>query len=111
MWFLIIKNPQKLDNLSSDYYIRIPHIIWFLLQLYNSGHIHFPYIIIFFNFLLKGLREFPPLKHIILLEIGLKYIISEHNQGHTRGVTKHATFIKLHLEKIGYLKRFGDEDV
>jgi hypothetical protein len=32
--------------------------------------------------LIEGLQEFPTLKIIILLDIGLKCIISDYNQGH-----------------------------
>jgi hypothetical protein len=32
--------------------------------------------------LLEGLQEFPTLKQIVSLNIGLKHIISDYNQGH-----------------------------
>jgi len=40
------------------------------------------YIITFLDFLLKGLREFSTLKQSIFIEIGLKCIISDYNEGH-----------------------------
>jgi hypothetical protein len=42
----------------------------------------FFYIITFLDSLLEGLQEFPILKQIISLEIGLKCLISNYNQGH-----------------------------
>jgi len=58
------------------------HIIRFLMQLYASKHIRFLYIITFLDSLLKGLQGFPTLKQIVSLNIGLKSIISDYNQGH-----------------------------
>jgi hypothetical protein len=55
------------------------HIIKFLMQLYASKYIHFLYIITFLDSLLEG---FPTLKKIVSLNIGLKCIISDYNQGH-----------------------------
>ena len=52
------------------------------MQLYASKHIHFLYIITFLDSLLKGLQGFPTLKQIVSLNIGLKSIISDYNQGH-----------------------------
>jgi hypothetical protein len=36
--------------------------------------------------LLEGLQGFPTLKQIVSLNIGLKRIISDYNQGHNTGV-------------------------
>jgi hypothetical protein len=58
------------------------HIIRFLMQLYASKYIRFLYIITFLDFLLEGLQGFPTLKQIVSLNIGLKRIISDYNQGH-----------------------------
>ncbi len=52
------------------------------MQLYASRNIHFLYIITFLESLLEGLQEFSTLKQIISLEIELKCIISDYNQGH-----------------------------
>ena len=52
------------------------------MQLYASRNIHFLYIITFLDSLLEGLQECPTLKQITSLEIGLKCIISDYNQGH-----------------------------
>jgi hypothetical protein len=52
------------------------------MQLYASKHIRFLYIITFLDSLLKGLQGFPTLKQIVSLNIGLKSIISDYNQGH-----------------------------
>jgi hypothetical protein len=52
------------------------------MQLYASQYIHFLYIITFLDSLLEGLQEFPTLKQIVSLNIGLKHIISDYNQGH-----------------------------
>ena len=58
------------------------HIIRFLIQLYASKYIHFLYIITFLDSSLEGLQRFPTLKQILSLNIGLKRIISDNNQGH-----------------------------
>jgi hypothetical protein len=58
------------------------HIMRFLIQLYASKYIHFLYIITFLDSLLEGLQGFPTLKQIVSLNIGLKCIISDYNQGH-----------------------------
>ena len=50
--------------------------------LLSPKNIHFIYIITFLDSLLKGLQEFSTFKQIIFLEIGLKCIISDYNQGH-----------------------------
>jgi hypothetical protein len=52
------------------------------MQLYASQYIHFLYIITFLDSLLEVLQEFPTLKQIISLNIGLQRIISDYNQGH-----------------------------
>jgi hypothetical protein len=52
------------------------------MQLYASKYIRFLYIITFLDSLLKGLQGFPTLKQIVSLNIGLKSIISDYNQGH-----------------------------
>ena len=52
------------------------------MQLYALRNIHFLYIIPFWDSLVEGPRDFPTLKQIILLEIGLKCIIGDYNQGH-----------------------------
>jgi len=52
------------------------------MQLYASKYIHFLYIITFFDSLWEGLQGFPTLKQIVSLNIGLKHIISDYNQGH-----------------------------
>jgi hypothetical protein len=52
------------------------------MQLYASRNIHFLYIITFLGSLLEGLQEFPTLKQFVSLDIGLKYIMSDYNQGH-----------------------------
>ena len=49
------------------------------MQLHASKYIHFLYIITFLDSLLEG---FPTLKKIVSLNIGLKRIISDYNQGH-----------------------------
>ena len=49
--------------------------------LYASRNIHFLYKIAFLDFLLEGLQEFPTLQQIISLQIGLKCITSDYNQG------------------------------
>ena len=54
----------------------------FLMQLYASKYICFLYIITFLDSLLEGLQGFPTLKQIVSLNIGLKCIISDDNQGH-----------------------------
>jgi hypothetical protein len=62
------------------------------MQLYASKYIRFLYIFTFLDSLLEGLQGFPTLKQIVSLNIGLKRIISDYNQGHiirelrTRGV-------------------------
>jgi hypothetical protein len=48
------------------------------MQLYASKNIHF----LFLDSLLEGLQELPTLKQIVSFGIGLKYIISDYNQGH-----------------------------
>ena len=40
------------------------------------------YVFTFFDSLLEELQEFPTLKHIISLEIGLNCIITYYNRGH-----------------------------
>jgi hypothetical protein len=73
------------------------------MQLYASKYICFLYIITFLDSLLEGLQGFPTLKQIVSLNIGLKYIISDYNQGHiirelrTRGGSAHIYWI-LDLE-------------
>jgi hypothetical protein len=52
------------------------------MQLYVSRNIHFLCTITFWDFVLEGLEEFPTVKQITALEIGLKCIISDYNQGH-----------------------------
>jgi len=52
------------------------------MQLYASKNIHFLYIITFLDFLLEWLQEFPTLKQIVSLDIELKCIISDYNEGH-----------------------------
>jgi hypothetical protein len=52
------------------------------MQLYASKYIHFLYIITFLDSLLEGRQGFPTLKQIASLNIGLKRIISDYNQGH-----------------------------
>ena len=52
------------------------------MHLYASKYIRFLYIITFLNSLLEGLQGFPKLKQIVSLNIGLKRIISDYNQGH-----------------------------
>jgi len=52
------------------------------MQLYSLKNIHFPYIIAFLDSLLKGLQEFPTFKQIVSLDIGLRCIICDSNQGH-----------------------------
>ena len=52
------------------------------MQLYASQYIHFLYIITFLDSLLERLQGFPTLKQIVSLNIGLKRIISDYNQGH-----------------------------
>jgi hypothetical protein len=47
------------------------------MQLYASK-----YVITFLDSLLEGLQGFPTLKQIVSLNIGLKCIISDYNQGH-----------------------------
>jgi hypothetical protein len=67
------------------------------MQLYASKYIRFLYIITFLDSLLKGLQGFPTLKQIVSLNIGLKSIISDYNQGHiirelrTRALTRTTT--------------------
>ena len=52
------------------------------MQLNASKYIHFLYIITFLDSLLEGLQGFSTLKQIVSLNIGLKRIISDYNQGH-----------------------------
>jgi hypothetical protein len=52
------------------------------MQLFASSNIHFMYKMSFLDSLLEGLQEFPTLKQIISLEIELKCIISDNNEGH-----------------------------
>jgi hypothetical protein len=52
------------------------------MQLYASKYIRFLYIFTFLDSLLEGLQGFPTLKQIVSLNIGLKRIISDYNQGH-----------------------------
>jgi hypothetical protein len=52
------------------------------MQIYASKYIFFLYIITFLDSLLEGLQGFPTLKQIVSLNIGLKRIISDYNQGH-----------------------------
>jgi hypothetical protein len=71
------------------------------MQLYASKYIRFLYIITFLDSLVKGLQGFPTLKQIVSLNIGLKSIISDYNQGHiirelrTRG----SSFLDKPLDK------------
>jgi hypothetical protein len=52
------------------------------MQLYASRNNHFLYIITFLDsLLLEGLQAIPSLKQIVSFDIGLKYIISDYNQG------------------------------
>jgi hypothetical protein len=53
------------------------------MQPYASRNICFLYMITYLDSLLEALQEFPTLKPILALEIGLNYIISDYNQGHT----------------------------
>jgi hypothetical protein len=52
------------------------------MQLYASKYICFLYIITFLDSLSEGLQGFPTLKQIVSLNIGLKHIINDYNQGH-----------------------------
>jgi hypothetical protein len=52
------------------------------MQLHAPKNIHFLYIITFLDSLLEGLQECPTLKQFVSLDIGLKCIISDYNQGH-----------------------------
>jgi hypothetical protein len=67
--------------------------------------------------LLEGLQGFPTLKQIVSLNIGLKRIISDYNQGHiirelrTRGNSS-GDWIKISIEIVffvrhGYTKEVG----
>jgi hypothetical protein len=68
------------------------------MQLYASKHIRFLYIITFLDSLLKGLQGFPTLKQIVSLNIGLKSIISDYNQGHIiRELRTREPFIPPHF--------------
>ena len=62
--------------------IKKTHIIKLIILLYASRNIHFLYKIALLEFLLEGLQEFPTLKQITSLPIGLKCIVSGHNEGH-----------------------------
>ena len=53
------------------------YVLHLLMQLYASRNIHFLCRIIFLDFLLEELREFPA-----SLEIGLKRVKNDHTQGH-----------------------------
>ena len=52
------------------------------MQLYASRYIHLPYINICLDSLLEGLQDFPTLKQVVSLEIGLQCTISDYNRGH-----------------------------
>ena len=71
------------------------------MQLYASKYIRFLYIITFLDSLVKGLQGSPTLKQIVSLNIGLKSIISDYNQGHiirelrTRGSTSKEISVAL----------------
>jgi hypothetical protein len=52
------------------------------MQLYASKYIRFLYIFTFLDSLLEGLQGFSTSKQIVSLNIGLKRIISDYNQGH-----------------------------
>ena len=52
------------------------------MQLYYLRNIHLLYIIIFLNSSLEALQEFPTSKQNISLEIELKCIMSDYNQGY-----------------------------
>jgi hypothetical protein len=52
------------------------------MQLNASKYIRFLYIITFLDSLLEGLQGYPTLKQIVSLNIELKRIISDYNQGH-----------------------------
>jgi hypothetical protein len=52
------------------------------MELYASKYIRFLYIITFLDSLLEGLQGFPTLKQFVSLNIGLKHIRSDYNQGH-----------------------------
>jgi len=68
------------------------------MQLYALKYIHFLYIITFLESLLKGLQGFPTLKQIILLNIGLKHIISDYNQDHIiRELRTRGSYIIEHI--------------
>jgi hypothetical protein len=59
-------------------------MIRLLMQLFSSRNIHSLYIITFLDSLLKGIQDFSTLKKIVSLDIGLKDIINNYNQGHIR---------------------------
>ena len=82
MLIFFIKKPKKLGSLTYGTCIKKIHIIRFLMQLYASRNIHFLYIITFLDSLLEGLQEILTLKQFVSLDIGLKCIISDYNQGH-----------------------------
>ena len=75
----LIKKPKKVASLAYATCIKKTHTIRFLMLLHASRNIHFLYKIPFLDFLLEGSQEFPTLKKIISLEIGLKCIISDYN--------------------------------
>jgi len=77
-----MKRPKKLGSLVYSTCIKKIHVIRFLKQLYASRDIHLLYKMTFLDSLLKGLQEFPTSKQIISLNIGLKCITSDYNQGH-----------------------------
>jgi hypothetical protein len=87
------------------------HIIRFLMQLYASKYIHFLHIITILDSLLEGLQGFPTLKQTVPLNIGLKRIIRDYNQGHiiwelrTRG---HDPFTKCILCMSNHLDGFSN---
>lgn len=52
------------------------------MQSYASKHICFIHIITFLDPLLEGPQGVPTLKQIASLNIGIKRIVSDYNQGH-----------------------------
>ena len=83
------------------------------MQLYASKYIHFLYMITFLDSLLEGLQGFPTLKQIVSLNIGLKHIISDYNQGHiirelrTRGKTMFFFILVLQIDHKRNLRSYS----
>jgi hypothetical protein len=77
------------------------------MQLYASKYTRFLYIFTFLDSLLEGLQGFPTLKQIVSLNIGLKRIISDYNQGHiirelrTRGAAMSCSGIQRWFSQLG----------